>query len=353
MVAFALGSAPEALSFVRDVVMSIVAVGAPGDALAWIAIVAAGIALQGVKPIVADGAGWARSLPVSGADRRRAMVIALLGVEVPLAAAWLICVIGEPLLYHAPLSPAKLAAFPLIVLGAAWLAVQAQRVSVKSAPGAARLPARTNGRLLWLRITYRAVGRRLLAPAPTAAIFLAACLFFRRNNELTGEESAFAARWGVLLALAVYVGLLANILGERRRPWPWARSLPRTSETRVLEDAAAIGLPAASCIVVIAIAGDWRAALLGTCALLLFAIIAAGAIRMAPGRITGAAGEVLVICVPLALALAWWPWLIISLIVLVPLAIIRAARRERSQRVSSWTELYHDAAGDTTSWRAR
>jgi hypothetical protein len=197
----------------------------------------------------------------------------------------------------------------------------------------------------------RAVGIRVLSPIPAAVLFLLAAFFYRRNNVLTAQESAFAARWGVTLSTAVYAALIANVIARRRPPWPWSRSLPWSSTQRVLEDAAVIALASTVCIVA-TLAISTRAALIGLLALPSFAIIAAAAIRRRPGTQTGASGPALVVMLPLALLIARAPWVGAISLASMPAVVRFAAGRERARRVTSWSELHHDPAGDTSAWRA-
>ena len=84
----------------------------------------------------------------------------------------------------------------------------------------------------------------------------------------------------------------------------------------------------------------------------LLAARSAGALRRAPERRTGAAGEVLVEGAFLAAWVALVPMLAWLLAGLTPVALRLAAERERSQRVSRWLALHHQAAGDPLSWSA-
>ena len=79
---------------------------------------------------------------------------------------------------------------------------------------------------------------------------------------------------------------------------------------------------------------------------------AAGALRRAPERRTGAAGEILLEGGMTAALLALLPWLALPLLALALPALRAAAERERRQKVSRWLELHHLAVGDPQSWSA-
>jgi hypothetical protein len=84
----------------------------------------------------------------------------------------------------------------------------------------------------------------------------------------------------------------------------------------------------------------------------LLAVRAAGALRRAPERRTGAAGEILGEGLLLAALVALLPWTSLPALAAVPFALRAAAERERLQKVSRWLELHHLAAGDPQSWTA-
>jgi hypothetical protein len=82
------------------------------------------------------------------------------------------------------------------------------------------------------------------------------------------------------------------------------------------------------------------------------AVRAAGAVRRAPERRTGASGEILLEGLLAAALAAVLPWAGLPLLALAPPALSWAAERERRQKVSRWLELHHLAAGDSQSWSA-
>jgi hypothetical protein len=111
-----------------------------------------------------------------------------------------------------------------------------------------------------------------------------------------------------------------------------------------------LGVPA---LPLIAVAARIDAAALVALALLpLLALRTAGAVRRAPERRTGAAGEVFFEGSLLAALVALLPWTSMLALAAVPWAIRAAAERERRQKVSRWLELHHLAAGDPQSWSA-
>jgi hypothetical protein len=77
---------------------------------------------------------------------------------------------------------------------------------------------------------------------------------------------------------------------------------------------------------------------------------AAGAMRRAPERRTGASGEILMEGLLLAAAVALLPWLAVLPPFATPWAVRVAAERDRKQKVSRWLELHHLAVGDPQSW---
>lgn len=143
---------------------------------------------------------------------------------------------------------------------------------------------------------------------------------------------------------------MGESLAVRRPAWPWSRSLPWSAARRAGADAAILGghvLP----LVLLAARID-PAALVILAILPLLSIRAAGAMRRAPERRTGAAGEIVFEGALLAALAALLPWTAILPLALVPWALRAAAERERRQKVSRWLELHHLAAGDPQSWSA-
>ncbi len=148
--------------------------------------------------------------------------------------------------------------------------------------------------------------------------------------------------------------LLLSQIGEslavRRPAWPWSRSLPWSAARRVGADALFLGLHASPLVLLAA----WidPAALVLLAVLPLLAARAAGAVRRAPERRTGASGEILLEGFFLAALVALLPWTALPALAAAPFAIRAAAERERRQQVSRWLELHHLAAGDPQSWSA-
>jgi hypothetical protein len=84
----------------------------------------------------------------------------------------------------------------------------------------------------------------------------------------------------------------------------------------------------------------------------LLAARAAGAMRRAPERRTGASGEIFLEGLLLSAATALLPWVSLPALLATPWAVRAAAERERRQKVSRWLELHHLAVGDPQSWSA-
>ena len=126
-----------------------------------------------------------------------------------------------------------------------------------------------------------------------------------------------------------------------------------TGARRAIDDALVLGIPALP-VVVCAVLLDPGSAVVGLSALPLLAAITVWALRLAPGRVLGVVGPdswiggglVIVTC-------TLWPMASIAALSLAPLVIRLAARVDRSQIVTVWEPLHHDAAGDSMSEVAR
>ena len=202
------------------------------------------------------------------------------------------------------------------------------------------------------RFTWRALGWRLLAPAPLPAFALAAAWFYTRNNELGPTDTAFVARlWGVI-AVALYVGAVGDAVASRRPAWPWIRSLPWSSRARAIDDAIAIGSPAL--LVGLAFAAvEARTVVIVLASIAPLASIAVWLVRGARRRLTRVSGPMILVGGGFATAVAFWPWVVVPVLAATPLLIRGAAHRDRREVVTGWKELHHDASGDSLAWSAR
>jgi len=99
---------------------------------------------------------------------------------------------------------------------------------------------------------------------------------------------------------------MAEARAVRRPAWPWSRSLPWSSARRVGADALILGAHALPLVLLAA----WihPTALVALAILPFLAVRAAGAMRRAPERRTGAAGEIVMEGALLAALVALLPW---------------------------------------------
>lgn len=385
-----LGSAPDPLILLRSLALGVASSRAGSGPLIGLVVIAAALAREAVPRLTLGLGGWTRALPVDGVQHRRGVMLGLLIVQVPLAAAVLLAADLTTALYHVPLSWPKLLGAPLGLLAAgaavvptrrwiiagpafgvaAWLACAGEWVMLAAAiavfaaadvsAGALRFSPRqpavpapgAPGMLRMYRFTWRAVGWRLLAPLPLPALALAAAWFYTRHNALSIEDHRFVTRLWSIIAVALYVGGVGDAIAARRPAWPWARSLAWSSRARALDDAIAIGMPA--CLVVVASAViDPRAAIFALASLPPLAVIAAAALHGARQRLTRVGGPLFVAGVTLATVTAYAPWVVGVALLATPLLLRVAAWRDRREVVTQWKELYHDATGDSLAWSAR
>ncbi len=334
--------------------------------------------------------GWLRHLPGRGRDHRRAAMLAVAVAQLPLLIGlsflalivfrgWsavladvfglMVCAVAAALavmpVERRPLVlPASLAAAALAVSGLWLLVATAVAILVVADAFAGSLrtprirlprtpPARpaATAASLWLRIAWRAAAARLLSALVPGLLPLAALALFRANNTLDLQQMRLAARFGGGAAVVLLLSALAGVLAVRRPAWPWSRSLPWSAHRRVVLDAALLTAPAMAVVLLVARI-DVLSALEVLAIVPLVAARAAGAMRSAPERRTGAAGEIATQGGLLAGAAAVLPWLAALALVAVPLALREAAERERAQRVSRWQERHPLAAGDPQSWSA-
>jgi hypothetical protein len=359
---------------------------ASGGTSVLIAALFLGTAAEAAPRICRGLGGWMRHLPVSGLAHRRAATLSIAIAQTPLVLGLLV------LAAYASLAPAALAAnvIKLIVtaLAAALCAVPAERrwISLPLALTAAILAgsggwgtiaaavallvaadlaagplarsrpptghrARRSRRapIEWL-IAWRALGGSLFGALALGLLPIGAAFAFTHNNALAPEHVRLGARLGAGLGVVFALAQMSEALAVRRPAWPWSRSLPWSAARRVGADALILGVHALP-LVLLAARID-PAALVVLAILPLLAVRAAGAMRRAPERKTGAAGEIFFEGALLASLTALLPWTAILPLAMVPWAVRSAAERDRRQKVSRWLELHHLAAGDPQSWSA-
>jgi hypothetical protein len=356
------------------------------------------LAAAGAAPRVCRGLdGWLRHLPISGGAQRRAAALAIAVSQVPLllgltglslvatklgrgtgvdVLSLVVCAAAVALLampVERPFLTRPLAlASAVIAVSGGWLLLGAGTGLLVAADLCAGEMPREKHRSLagrgdrrggvgavrtWtaplveVRIAWRALRWRLLSAAAAGLFPLACAGAFVAHNELAPRHVRLAALLGGGCAVVFLFADLGEVLGARRPAWPWSRSLPWSARRRVLFDAAFLAahavpailltawIDAPACLAVLAIT-PWLAAR------------AAGAMRRAPERRTGASGEILMEGLLLAAAVALLPWLAVLPPLAAPWALRAAAERDRKQKVSRWLELHHLAVGDPQSWSA-
>ena len=299
--------------------------------------------------------GWLLHLPVSGAVHFRAFAVALLAAQLPVLAAWL-----GLWLYGAAsgiaVAGSRLALIPATGMAAAFSAAVWARLNLfRRRKRTERTGSPVSPALMPLRIVWRAMGSRLLPTFLTAALPLAALNLFLRNNDLPPQPAQGACRFAAALAVSAVTVNLALHLSVRRPPWPWFRSLPRSSGRRVAEDALLLwlhGAPlmlaawillfpgAASMAAVLAVSG-------------LITLRGAAALRKQKDTRMGASGPLLLECLFLSAWTGVSPLAGLVWLLLIPLAYRSAARIDRSVRIYRWEERHHRDVGDPLSWRSR
>jgi hypothetical protein len=364
---------------------------ASGGTSVLFAVVFLGGAAEAAPRVCRGLGGWLRHLPVSGLAHRRAAGFAIALAQLPLLLALLF------LATYASLAPAALLAdaLKLIVtaLAAALCATPVERpwasrplalaAAVLAGSGgwgllglavalliAADLAAGSlarsgapavhlsrrfsrpsgGGGLIELRIAWRALGASLFGAWVLGLLPVGAAFAFTANNALAPEYVRLAARLGAALGTVFVLAQIAEALAVRRPAWPWSRSLPWSAARRAGADALLLGAHALPLVLLAARIDLAALAVLGILPFL--AVRAAGAMRRAPERRTGAAGEIFFEGALLAALVALLPWTALLPLAATPWALRAAAERERRQKVSRWLELHHLAAGDPQSWSA-
>jgi hypothetical protein len=372
--------------FLISLARSLFGAGSQGGSAVVIAALCLGAAEMAGPRIFRGLGGWLRHLPASGLAHRRAAGLAIAMAQMPLlllllvlaafsslapavlarrflqlcvtALAAALCVTparrrwvaGPVALLAAVIAGAG--GWGMLTLGAALLVVAdlAAGSLAHTGPPSAHLSRRSLGGWIEARIAWRALGWSLPGAFLTALLPVLSAWAFVAHNELAPQYVRLAARLGGGVAAVLLLASMSESLAVRRPAWPWSRSLPWTAERRVEADALFLGL---HILPLVLLAAAIHPAALAVLPLLpLFALRAAGALRRAPERRTGASGEILSEGLLLAALVALLPWTSVLALAGIPFALRAAAERERKQKVSRWLELHHLAAGDPQSWSA-
>jgi len=355
----------------------------------FIVAVAVLLAARTAAPRVSFGlGGWLRHLPVSAKLERRTASLAVFIGQSPLVLTMALLILaggmnasGSPLFdltglvlaaYAAamallPSSPraARLvlgfaaAAFagsgqPVLMAIAALLLLVLDRISGGIESAHRRLKRRKPAppALFWAVIDLRALGPTVFLGPAAAAVPAVLLRFFLRNNDLPASAVPAAVRFGIAMSFVAGLAVTAGLLAARRPPWPWSRSLGRTSRRAIAADAlflAAIGILALPAFLPL----HPEAALSGLAFLIPAAVLAAGAVRTAGEARFGVAWSIVLQGAVAAMAFALATWTPVAFLAFSPAVFLDAVRRERRLKVTRWTEIRHSAGGDSLSWSGR
>jgi len=386
IVVFLSGLRDDALAQLRVTTFELVAPRGSWDTRLELAGICVALAAIAMPRVTLGTAGWMRSLPASRAESRRAAVVALIEAQFFSIVVCVLAILAAPLVYHAPLDPAKVVAFPVMMAAAAAFVLPVERRAGQvlalvalglTIPGQLALDAaaiivlsigdRVSGGLVrfrnrkpavhwrigsspvnqWMRVTVRALPAATVLGAlivPGMLVVLA-YLIVLRNPDLDVATARRTVRVAGTLAIAMLAAMLASGVVRARPAWPWVRSLPWSSRQRVLGDAMLLGC-ALGAIPIAFAALDWRSASIVALMIPPIATGAAGAMRVAAHRQMSAGGEMMAYAVLFGAAVAIWPWTVGLVLCTTPALFALSLKRERRAIVSRWEELHHEAAGD-------
>lgn len=387
-VVFLFGSAPDGLASLRAFVLGVVAQQRSAGDRAILAVIAAAFAATAVPRVTLGATGWLRSLPADARATWRASVAALCMAQVAVITFVPLSVLAASVVYHARLSPSKIASLPLLIVAVAMTSLPARPIHTQliaalavvlsvvgtwpatlgslacvviadaTSPALVRARVRSRGRArfttsassafsIWVRASWRAMRPEGIAASAALPIIIASYAYFivGNNPELARSTAETVVRVCGGLSLALFSATLANELLTKRQTWAWSRSLPWSSTQRVLVDACVLGVPLLVIPFGLLFRNPSQAAVVGAL-VPLGATAGAAAVRKGLNRPTGAAGESLLVVLVASGAIALWPALALAALLAAPLFVRLGARRERNAVATRWTELHHDAAGD-------
>jgi hypothetical protein len=329
--------------------------------------------------------GWIRHLPAAGSTHRRMAGIAVFTAQIPLLAILAGLAIMSSKVFKVPAAPyltgltlvglacglcvlpikRKIISRPLAILAGILLAsnnwmllmagffvllaadaLSGPMVQKKRHPKFHKLFKRS---LLVALINWRALRLRFLIPYLFSLPFLGAAQLFIANNNPSPLLAERVIRLGGALGLIVFCSVFSNILAARRPPWPWIRSLPWSSQSRILLDSSFICLHLLPFLIIIGMM-DLKSVLPLAVSFPIFILYSVYSVRETFESPIGASGKVLLYGAMGALFLCLIPWSSLFFLALTPWIFKEAVKAEKSQKVSRWLELHHLAAGDPLSW---
>ena len=386
-VIFVFGSAPEALTTLRNFLLGLVGVdNRPGPRM-LVAAIAAGFAATAVRRVLLGANGWMRALPIGGRAAWRAGVAALSMAQIAVATFIPLCVMMVAFTYRRPVEWASVASLFLIIPSVSAAMLPSRRIDTRGIAaialafaiigtwaasigciaflsladarspsigsvrrGNARrgaMPRRSSPAGIWIRATWRAMRFEGIAAAAALPIILASYAHFiaRNNPGIEASTVETVTRVAGSLAVTAFTATLANTLLRTRQPWPWSRSLPWSAAQRVMIDAIVLGAP--MIIVPLGLLTVSASSALVVASLVpLGGASGAAALRLANRRQTGAAGETTIVMLVAGAAIVASPWFALLALGATPVVLQRGARRERDEVATRWNELHHDASGD-------
>jgi hypothetical protein len=323
--------------------------------------------------------GWLRHLPFTSTDNRRGLTLSLVSGQLPLIVTLVILGLfahGQGLSTAVPagrwaliLAAGAIVSLPVehrssVVLLAVTALVMAVTGSAKYMVVSAMLliatdmvagPIRTTrgrtprpaGSLLQWHIAWRALGPRVLRPYGVGLLALGAGWLAIANNHLAGASAESVARFAGSVASVLCVSSLSKALAVRRPMWSLARSFPWSSTRRVAEDGLFLAVHTLPLVLLLGMQSG-RVVLQVLAFLPCLSLLAAGHMRRIPERRTDAAvflGEGLLG----ASLLTLMPWTAFGWLIGAMPALYFSSECERRQKITRWSDLHHDDAGDPTA----
>jgi hypothetical protein len=206
------------------------------------------------------------------------------------------------------------------------------------------------GRLFDFLVISRALRLRLLYPYFFSVIVFPILFLVLANNSLDDRQAGMVIRLACGFSLALFCAVFTQILTNRRPPWLWQRSLPKSSGHRLFQDGLTLLIFLLPLVIAFAVVRFRILAFILGCLPALVVVSVMNGRRIPSGRF-GVFGRIYGQAILPVLLFGLSPWVSLFYLAMTPWLIKKTAFEEKALAVSQWQEVLHFGEGDSQSWR--